>query len=43
MDATVATVLALATLGNVTQNRTNPIGVVPPKEAKANRGGEITL
>ncbi len=34
-------VLASATLGDVTQNRTNPICVVPLKEAKPSRGFDI--
>jgi hypothetical protein len=37
----IDTVLASATLGNVTQNRTNPICVVPLKEAKPSKGVNI--
>jgi hypothetical protein len=33
--------LAFATLGDATQNRTNPICVMLPKEVTASRGGNI--
>jgi hypothetical protein len=37
MTALVTTVLALAILGDMTQNGTNTACVMPPKEAKASR------
>ncbi len=36
---TVTTVLTLATLGDLTQIRTNPICALPPREAKGSKGG----
>ncbi len=37
---TVTIVLTLATLGDLTQIRTNPICVLPPREAKGSKGGD---
>jgi len=37
------TVLALATLGDATRNRNNPICVVPPKVAKASKKGLLRV
>jgi hypothetical protein len=36
-------VLALATLGNATRNRNNPISVAPPKVAKASNHMSLSL
>jgi hypothetical protein len=37
------TVLALATLGDATKNRNDPICVAPPKVDKAKKEGDVSL
>ncbi len=42
MGVLTMTILALATLGNATKNRNDPISVMPPKVAKASKDGVIS-